>query len=66
MTEIEEMDEIIEKKVEDVETQRSRLGGVNAASENIDSIEKQIKIMENRLDKVSFFIFISIYFLGFG
>lgn len=46
------MDEIIEKKMQMIEIQRQNLGGVNAASENIDSIDKQIKIMENRLDKV--------------
>ncbi|TPX72829.1 hypothetical protein SpCBS45565_g00298 [Spizellomyces sp. 'palustris'] len=35
----------------DIDTQRSHLGGVNAAYENSESITKQIKVLENRLDK---------------
>jgi|AntAceMinimDraft_12_1070368.scaffolds.fasta_scaffold155351_1 hypothetical protein len=32
--------------------QRKKMGGVNAARENNQQIQKQIKILENRLDKV--------------
>lgn len=32
--------------------QRKKMGGVNAAKENNAQISKQIKILENRLDKV--------------
>jgi hypothetical protein len=53
LTQIKELDEQITGKADEVDTQRSKLGGVNAASENIDSVDKQIKIMENRLDKAS-------------
>ncbi|KAJ3217405.1 Coiled-coil domain-containing protein 63 [Dinochytrium kinnereticum] len=35
----------------DIDQQRSELGGVNAAMQNSDAIEKQIRVLENRLDK---------------
>ncbi|KAJ3108842.1 Coiled-coil domain-containing protein 63 [Phlyctochytrium planicorne] len=38
----------------DIDQQRSELGGVNAAMQNSDAIEKQIRVLENRLDKVHF------------
>ncbi|KAJ3196250.1 Coiled-coil domain-containing protein 63 [Irineochytrium annulatum] len=35
----------------DIDQQRADLGGVNAAMQNSDAIEKQIRVLENRLDK---------------
>ncbi|KAJ3398516.1 hypothetical protein CcCBS67573_g06792 [Chytriomyces confervae] len=35
----------------DIDQQRAQLGGVNAASQNSEAIAKQIRVLENRLDK---------------
>ena len=47
----EEIDKQIEMMQKKVMEQRKRMGGVNAAKENNQQIKKQIKILENRLDK---------------
>ncbi|KAJ3135559.1 Coiled-coil domain-containing protein 63, partial [Physocladia obscura] len=51
MTEIAILDSQIAHMDRDIDQQRSQLGGVNAASQNSDAIEKQIRVLENRLDK---------------
>ena len=48
---IQEMEAQINQKAQEIDHQRSSLGGVNAASANIDAIDKSSKILENRLDK---------------
>ncbi|KAJ3411808.1 hypothetical protein HDV05_001707 [Chytridiales sp. JEL 0842] len=35
----------------EIDAKRAELGGVNAASANSDAIDKQIRVLENRLDK---------------
>ncbi|KAJ3065393.1 Coiled-coil domain-containing protein 63, partial [Rhizoclosmatium hyalinum] len=35
----------------EIDQERAQLGGVNAASQNTEAIEKQIRVLENRLDK---------------
>ncbi|KAJ1340734.1 hypothetical protein BSLG_004828 [Batrachochytrium salamandrivorans] len=35
----------------EIDAQRSKLGGVNAAKQNSDAIGKQVRVLENRLDK---------------
>lgn len=46
---------MLAQKIEDhnckIQTQRLKMGGVNAACEADRSLQKQIKIYENRLDK---------------
>ncbi|KAI9017712.1 hypothetical protein BC832DRAFT_44214 [Gaertneriomyces semiglobifer] len=51
MTEVAELDNALAALDKEIEQQRSDLGGVNAASENSAAIQKQIRILENRLDK---------------
>jgi hypothetical protein len=48
----EELDKHIAAMEENVRAQRKRMGGVNASQENHMQIAKQIKILENRLEKV--------------
>ncbi|TPX55688.1 hypothetical protein PhCBS80983_g05122 [Powellomyces hirtus] len=48
---IAELDNAIALMDRDIEQQRQQLGGVNAAYENSEAIGKQIKVLENRLDK---------------
>lgn len=48
---IEELDKSITKYQEKILEQNSRLGGVNASQANNAMIQKQIKVLENRLDK---------------
>ncbi|KAI8818617.1 uncharacterized protein EV422DRAFT_175063 [Fimicolochytrium jonesii] len=51
LTDISELDEAIANMDRDIDQQRAQLGGVNAAYENSEAIGKQIKVLENRLDK---------------
>ena len=48
---IEELDRMIAKYQERIIDQKTRLGGVNAAQINNQLIQKQIKVLENRMDK---------------
>lgn len=48
---IEELDKSIQSYQERILEQKSRLGGVNAAQENNILIQKQIQVLENRLNK---------------
>lgn len=48
---IEDLDKAIAKYQEKILEQNARLGGVNASQQNNQMIHKQIKILENRLDK---------------
>ncbi len=48
---IEELDQQIAKYQERILDQKSRLGGVNSAITNNQLIQKQIRVLENRLDK---------------
>ena len=48
---IEELDRSIAKYQERILEQKSRMGGVNAAQVNNALIQKQIRVLENRLDK---------------
>ena len=48
---IEELDKQIEAMEKNILSQRKKMGGVNAAKENHSQIQKQIKILENRLEK---------------
>jgi coiled-coil domain-containing protein 63/114 len=48
---IEELDRMIAKYQERIIEQKARLGGVNAAQINNQLIQKQIKVLENRMDK---------------
>jgi coiled-coil domain-containing protein 63/114 len=48
---IEELDKQIESMEKNILSQRKKMGGVNAAKENHAQIQKQIKILENRLEK---------------
>ena len=48
---IEELDKQIEAMEKNILSQRKKMGGVNAAKENHAQIQKQIKILENRLEK---------------
>jgi hypothetical protein len=36
-----------------IDLERAKLGGVNAAKQNSDAIDKQVRVLENRLDKVN-------------
>ncbi|KAJ3351787.1 Coiled-coil domain-containing protein 63 [Entophlyctis luteolus] len=51
LAEIASLDNQIACMDRDIDQQRSQLGGVNAASQNSEAIEKQIRVLENRLDK---------------
>ncbi|KAJ3295035.1 Coiled-coil domain-containing protein 63 [Borealophlyctis nickersoniae] len=51
INDITELDEAIALIDRDIDQQRADLGGVNAAMQNSEAIEKQIRILENRLDK---------------
>ncbi|KAJ3045359.1 Coiled-coil domain-containing protein 63 [Rhizophlyctis rosea] len=51
LAEIAELDDAIADVDRDIDQQRADLGGVNAASQNHEAISKQIRILENRLDK---------------
>ena len=46
-----ELDQQIERTQARIVEQRKKMGGVNAARENNQQIQKQIKILENRLDQ---------------
>ena len=48
---IEELDKAILKYQEKILEQNARLGGMNASQVNNQMIQKQIKVLENRLDK---------------
>jgi len=50
---IREYDRNIEAFRERIKSQKKNLGGVNAGSENQNALAKQIKILENRLDKAN-------------
>lgn len=50
--EISELENAITLLSRDIDKKRAELGGVNAAAENNGAIEKQIRVLENRLDKV--------------
>ena len=48
---IEELDRMIAKYQERIIEQKARMGGVNAAQVNNQLIQKQIRVLENRMDK---------------
>lgn len=48
---MEELDEAIAKYQEKILEQKARMGGVNASLVNNQMIQKQIRVLENRLDK---------------
>ena len=48
---IEELDTAISRFQEKILDQKARMGGVNAAYANNQMIQKQIRVLENRLDK---------------
>lgn len=48
---IAELNKTIALLGKEIDTKRAELGGVNAASENCGAVSKQIKVLENRLDK---------------
>lgn len=48
---IEELDKQISKMQSAILVQRKEMGGVNASRENNQQVQKQIRILENRLDK---------------
>lgn len=52
LDDVESIDGLIDDVNQKIERKRAMLGGVNAAAENTDAIDKQIKILENRLEKV--------------
>ena len=52
MAEIGALDNAINATGKEIDAQRASLGGVNAASQNNDAVQKQIRVLENRLDKV--------------
>ncbi len=54
--EISALDNAINVKYKEIDDQRASLGGVHAASQNNDAIQKQIRVLENRLDKVRLWI----------
>ena len=53
MAEIQALDNAINAAGKDIDAQRANLGGIHAASQNNDAILKQVRVLENRLDKVS-------------
>merc|ERR1719197_1520781 len=48
---LEEKQSTIDKKIFAVREELGKRGGVNAAKENHDAVSKQIRVLENRLDK---------------
>ena len=50
---IRETDASIKIFEEKIKSQRSQMGGINATKENQANIQKQIRILENRLDKAN-------------
>ena len=48
---IEELDQAISSYQEKILEQKARMGGINAAWQNNQMIQKQIRVLENRLDK---------------
>lgn len=48
---IEELDSQISSYQEKILSQKTRMGGINAAWQNNQMIQKQIRVLENRLDK---------------
>jgi len=48
---IEELDRQINKMESTILDQRKEMGGINASKENNQQVQKQIRILENRLDK---------------
>ncbi len=48
---IEELDKQIKKMQDTILQQRKDMGGINASKENNQQVQKQIRILENRLDK---------------
>jgi uncharacterized coiled-coil DUF342 family protein len=52
LVEISNLDNQIASLYRDIDQQRAQLGGVNAAAQNSEAIHKQIRVLENRLDKV--------------
>jgi chromosome segregation ATPase len=48
---IEELDKQIKKMQGTILVQRKEMGGINASRENNQQVQKQIRILENRLDK---------------
>lgn len=52
VAEITALDSAINTMDKEIDDQRANLGGINAASQNNDAIHKQIRVLENRLDKV--------------
>ncbi|KAJ8323564.1 hypothetical protein BDV3_001599 [Batrachochytrium dendrobatidis] len=51
LSQITELDQETTKINSEIDVQRSKLGGVNAASQNNDAVGKQVRVLENRLDK---------------
>ncbi|KAI8929715.1 hypothetical protein BC831DRAFT_509012 [Entophlyctis helioformis] len=51
MTQIGELDGDTAHMDAEVDIQRAKLGGVNAARQNHEAIDKQVRVLENRLDK---------------
>jgi hypothetical protein len=49
------LDEDTLKITGNIDLERAKLGGVNAAKQNSDAIDKQVRVLENRLDKVDIF-----------
>lgn len=58
---IQELDRQIAATQARILEQRQKMGGLNASQENNEMIAKQIRTLENRLDKVRV---ISLYFTG--
>ncbi|CAE7743481.1 ODA1, partial [Symbiodinium microadriaticum] len=48
---IEDLDQAISSYQEKILEQKARMGGINAAWQNNQMIQKQIRVLENRLDK---------------
>eukprot|EP00842_Homolaphlyctis_polyrhiza_P002654 jgi/Hompol1/338/HPOL_001131-RA len=51
LSQVVELDQETSKMDAEIDVQRSKLGGVNAARQNNDAIDKQVRVLENRLDK---------------
>ena len=51
-----ELDAQIKALQQKIQEERTRLGGVNAVKDHNHAITKQVKILENRLEKVLFFL----------
>jgi predicted RNase H-like nuclease (RuvC/YqgF family) len=51
-SEITELDKESSKLGQEIDIHRAKLGGVNAAQQNNAAIDKQIRVLENRLEKV--------------